>query len=836
MFKALSELSIRHGKVMLAVWLVIVLMLIPPAIKTVESMDSTFSGIDSDYVKEKEAVSKYFDPAEFDLSNMTVIVVDYDTHEGYRQLSGIPSISIPPFTEYLENAFDNNTKWEGKLNDLRGRTSVMKTSGDSNSGMILIGFNFTDNFSDYDRRNATPELRSDVHKIVDDYMYELYEKDRCFNVYLTGNNAIVYDSEVNLDGFAGIASIAVVIIVLLLTGIVFGSAMTSFIPATSMTVSAIVTAAIYYSIKNISNIPMTVTLTSILIIVILCFAHSILLIATYRREMIKGRTFEESLRFAIQKSNRIILATSLCMLVCCVMMMFSEMLIMVALGKCLSIGVCVVTVVSFTVTPSLMSITKNESFWERLFNKGSRTKAANKTRDVLSEITHKLLDKSKNINTKYPIAIIIAILAIAAGCCAYMYVSDPYSKSSGDVLSDTAVDESAEGMKVLQNRAEGGIFNPYEISIGFGQSIGTIARDYDLGGNEYYTLVWNSGDAINEINELARDLRECDPENIQFVSAPIVWNDLVLDAYAHSCTTPEEVLDYIQNYLDENNWLASQVMKDEIAKLSITYLPFEIILFGPMIDFDVNHHLGMIGYEMTSDKNIVVNHLKIIAYTKESPTSSKSMNTTDAIEKTITNYEYSSALINSHLIIGNPILFKNLMTGMEKINVPSLIICMLAVILIIGLAQMCASSTLTTITTMLIGMLISDGIISVLMDVFWGGGSVLVVELMSFGYVTISLWFGHMQIYMRKRFNDELVMTKLFNHIILITSGTIVLASAMFIFSGIRLVSQIGTALVIMVLVETVIIRLFLSPCMLSVFDVLVEKMKEHAKDDEPEA
>ena len=214
MFRELAGLISRNGKILLAVWVVLLLMAVPPAFKAIDEMGygiSDMADSDSESAIGEEILLSYFDTAVHDAGRTPLIVVSYDSRDGYRQLQGDEEEGIPSFVEYLRKSLQEDKDWSGKLSFDDGAGIVSRAYGDQSSGALLIVLPYVSAYSEDYVIEDTSNLREKISDAMDLFMYELYESEPFFEVYVTGDPALAYD-------MASEASLSLAVMVLILIG------------------------------------------------------------------------------------------------------------------------------------------------------------------------------------------------------------------------------------------------------------------------------------------------------------------------------------------------------------------------------------------------------------------------------------------------------------------------------------------------------------------------------------------------------------------------------------------------------------------------------------------
>ena len=150
MFADLSDSISRRGKIIIAIWIVAVLILIPPAVRSMDSLGydmSDLGGLESSDADRK--MSAYFDEADIDQTRIPLILVSYGSRDGYRQLQGDEESGIPSYTDYLRTRFLTDKDWLKKLDVSDGLVGI-RTYGGPSEGAILLGLVYNQFQSDSD--------------------------------------------------------------------------------------------------------------------------------------------------------------------------------------------------------------------------------------------------------------------------------------------------------------------------------------------------------------------------------------------------------------------------------------------------------------------------------------------------------------------------------------------------------------------------------------------------------------------------------------------------------------------------------------------------------------
>ncbi len=813
MIETLSKMLSKNGKIVLAVWLVLLLIVFPASLASFDVMSTSLSEIDNDSTEGERIISKYFDKPDYDVSNIQFLVVSYNDSKGYEQLQSHPEIKTSDYVGYVINHFEKNNEWSNKLDSIR-----MNHSGDENSGVYLIHFNYKSNYTDEMIENDTEKLRKEIKIVTNDYMYDIYEHARHFSTNLTGENAIAYDIDDKATTFALISLPIILIIGMAMMGLIFGSAMTSIIPVVNAAATTIATLAAIYYFAPFFKVPIAIGIAITTIAIIISFVYSILIISNYKTEL-DSMDESDAIISSMTKSSNVMILTSFFVLIVGVLLQFSTSPVIRTIGVFLVIGIITTMIVSMTMPASLITLTKNELFWRRLPDKKYRHMYVRKIYGFFKYINDKINSATTNLCTKHHMVTIILVAVLVVSSIVSIYISNPFDDVENDYSKATSTGESAEGLIALEKNGMGGIFQPYSIVLEYDHPVGYVHREFDLLDRPVYSMEWVSEDMMYSIDKISQTIKSSDEENLTYTSSILCWDSLVDEAKASGLTDPDEIINFVQYNIGEKDWVASNELYYVLDQLSTKY-PSEFIveMCGPYIDYSVNNSLGLIGYEMLSSGDVIINHIKIVAYTKCPSTSLRTTETSKnvSIILGIIASEKYDGIENVH-IVGVPIAYHNLYVSLSDINILLVIIIIFATLLVISISGFDPKFIIMRTMLIISGFSISmAACILILNTSFYNQKSTTILLLMPLIYLTISIFFGNMQIRMLKDSKDVADMKSKFVPTALICSVILMTISVIYMFAEIGTISQLGIALSVSLLVDVFIIHFLFSPSLLT--------------------
>ncbi len=823
MFSELADSISARGKVILAIWIVAVLILFPPAVKSFEEMGY---GIDdmadprSGSAEADRVLSTYFDDPAVDPERTPYIVISYDSATGYRQLQGDSDVDLPSYVQYLRSSLLKDTDWITKLDVTSGALNVVRTYGTEDSGAMLLSISYASSYSASDVMEDTGNLRDKVAEVTDSYLYELYEREAGFSVYVTGDAAVTYDMSVTSASAFIATAILAILVTLILTGLFFGSATSSFVVLSSISLSTIVTMAAvfgYCSLFGVFFVPGFLTFISVMA---MSFCHSVYVVASYRRWIMSGMDRDKALTEAVKHTSGPIATTSMCILVCMLVLALVEDGAVGTFGLCMSTGAVVTMLVSLTVPASLIHVTRNELFWSAESDGRVRFRFMRRFYgDVDGFFRRASAAVVRFTSTRGTVVLAIAVLATAGGVY-YLSENGSNDETPYDMSDSLATGESKTGLDVLKGYSDGGMLHPFTVVVGYDDPVAKITMDSS--GNR---LEWTSADAVSNLNRLSDSLRSSDPDNVVRITGVFVWNDLVAEAQAGGLTDYREIIQYIGDAVGSIDGSLTPLFEESIAKLRLKGNTSEKIVTtcGPYMDYSVNIALGTIGYEMLASKEVVVSHLAMKVYTAESPVCVRSVQTIDSMESVLDSFRHSDGIEGAWLG-GAGVVYDETMDDMESGFIHAAVVVLVTLLVVLSLVTISVSVPFRAVVTTAMGAVFSLCVTDILMREIWGSLSLTVQVVMLAVCITLGIWFNMVQeqhiIWCRRhgmtwtQASSDLMVG--LQPVIGMTSIILAVCFGSYCFSGIQMLSQLGFALALCVLIDAFAVRTLVSPAMWS--------------------
>ena len=240
---------------------------------------------------------------------------------------------------------------------------------------------------------------------------------------------------------------------------------------------------------------------------------------------------------------------------------------------------------------------------------------------------------------------------------------------------------------------------------------------------------------------------------------------------------------------------------------------------GPYIDYGLNESLGLIGYEMLSDRSIVVTHLRIDAVTCESPMSIRSIQTIETVEGVVDSVDFATVSIG-----GAGVFYKEFMSSTES-GFWNAILFVIAALLIVLAVCLSLGTSVRAIATTVSGAVVSLAVTEYAVLSIWGNVSVTVQVAMLIVCIMIGIWFNAIQenritLCRKHGMNWREASAEMLTTLQPVVVTTSIVLSASFLalcVSGIQMIGQLGFTVAVAILIDAFLVRTFMSPSIWSI-------------------
>ena len=706
-YDRLADAIIKHAKLILVAWIVILLVAAVPAINAFSNMsyDMNEMGIDeSESMKGLEIIGTYFPSSDADASALPMLVVGYDDAEEHDQ-----ALAIVSALQEKRGEFFVYTDEDGTIHEKISSISAMMDTGVTNDpetgdetivpGILVLSLSYSSDWTG-NVIDDTPVLRDQIAAALADYETE-NNTEFTLSTYLTGNPAVSYDMENGAMEDISHIDIFTVLMILILVGLFFRSFITSAMPPVTMGVAFAVTMGLIYGLMYFMDI---FFITEIMLLVSMMGAgcdYCIFILARYREERRDGKDHHAALHSAIKWAGESITISGASVIIGFGAMSICSFSMISTMGICLALGIVIALLAALTFIPSLLEVVGDRIFWPTKMKEYEEGGKATKGWFAWSsKVGHRYFDISSKFTLKHAKAIAIVAVLVTVPAAYVALESD----TSYDMTSSLMTGDSEKGMDLIGEYADQGMIYPNYVLLEYDEPVATVDIAYDITGQPAgYTLTWNDNWLNNQkqaLQEMSSKFQE--DENITSVLTPYEWSDVIAasgqdvdismsDLIALASTDPMAALSYLNaaqavvDYAQQNAYATVAIVLENMfpamvqeyranleAMLAMSgsdisipeFLKDPIATFmlvtsgGASIDYIVNSNLGYIGGDFANSETGTgnVTYVKVSASTHEAAMSQRSMDSIAYMQNVVNDVTGSMAGVTATWVTGTAVI------------------------------------------------------------------------------------------------------------------------------------------------------------------------------------
>lgn len=700
-YDRLADAIIKHAKLIVAAWIVILLVAAVPAINAFGNMsyDMNEMGIESSESMEGLGIiGTYFPSSDADASSLPMLVVGYDNEEERLQALEI--------VQTLQTALDNGLfayqLEDGSIgNKIQSISLLMDTSTsnpqDDGSGIVVASFSYNPEWTG-SVIDDTPVLRDQI----DTALAESGVSDT-LGIYLTGNPAVSYDMETGAMEDISHIDVFTVLMILILVGLFFRSFVTSAMPPVTMGVAFAVTMGLIYGLMYFMDI---FFITEVMLLVSMMGAgcdYCIFILARYREERRDGKDHHDALHSAIKWAGESITISGASVIIGFGAMSICSFSMISTMGICLALGIVVALFAALTFIPALLEVVGDRIFWPtkmKEYHEGG--KATKGWFAWCSRVGHAYFDRSSRFTLKHAKAIVVVAVLVTIPA---LYVTAE-SETSYDMTSSLMTGDSESGMQLLGEYADQGMIYPNYVVLQYDEPVATISPAVDPLGNVIegsYTLTWTDQAGLNSsMADLENRITgENGDDNIAEFTGPFMWQSLVSEAMgelgivdnislimsgtsivntavqnasANEALVLEAALPAVQQQYEY--YISSEALDPQFASFGITLSEVYNSLAGNTemqgnirdaiialsasgtLDYIVNDSLSLIGgdFNVNGTNTGDVTYLKLSASTHNAAMSPRSMQSISFMQGAVDEFVANNAGITATWVTGTAVV------------------------------------------------------------------------------------------------------------------------------------------------------------------------------------
>lgn len=710
-YDRLADAIIKHAKLILVAWIVILLVAAVPAINAFSNMsyDMNEMGIDeSESMKGLEIIGTYFPSSDADASALPMLVVGYDDAEEHDQ-----ALAIVSALQEKRGEFFVYTDEDGTIHEKISSISAMMDTGVTNDpetgeetivpGILVLSLSYSSDWTG-NVIDDTPVLRDQIAAALADYETE-NNTEFTLSTYLTGNPAVSYDMENGAMEDISHIDIFTVLMILILVGLFFRSFITSAMPPVTMGVAFAVTMGLIYGLMYFMDI---FFITEIMLLVSMMGAgcdYCIFILARYREERRDGKDHHAALHSAIKWAGESITISGASVIIGFGAMSICSFSMISTMGICLALGIVIALLAALTFIPSLLEVVGDRIFWPTKMKEYEEGGKATKGWFAWSSrVGHRYFDISSKFTLKHAKAIAIVAVLVTVPAAYVALESD----TSYDMTSSLMTGDSEKGMDLIGEYADQGMIYPNYVLLEYDEPVATISPAVDPYGNTIegsYTLTWTDPTGLSSsMSDLENRITgENGDDNISEFSGPFMWQTLISETMASLGISSTDYLSLIKRGTEIVNtavqnattnetlvleaalpsvqtqyeyYISSGALDQQFAKFKINLSEIYNGLAGNTamqanirdaiialsangtLDYIVNNSLSLIGgdFNVNGTNTGDVTYIKLTASTHDAAMSSRSMDSIAFIQSTVDDFVASNSGITATWVTGTAVI------------------------------------------------------------------------------------------------------------------------------------------------------------------------------------
>lgn len=830
-FDKLADAITGHAKLIAALWIVILIVAAPLALKAGDVMSydtNDMADEDSESMQGFGIIAEYFPSSDADVSSVPILVIHYNDAQGLLAAEGL--------VNKLNMSLDRYTDEEG-VQKLRSFMAMAPQEKEDGSGILMVGAIY-DSDLNIDGVNDTPLLRDFIHEIEQEYSETVEGYD--LDVYLTGNTAIMYDMSTGAAQDISRIDPFTILLILVLVGLFFRSFITSATPPITIGFAFVVVLAMIFGLGHIFNI---FFITEMMLMVSMMGAgcdYCIFIIARYREELRSGKTHAEALHQAVVWAGESIAVSGAAVIIGFGAMSICSFSMVSTMGICLALGILVALLAALTLIPSLLAIVGDRIFWPstmKAFEEGG--KATKGWFAACGRIGHRYFEASSKFSIKHAKAIVLAAVLVTVPAAYFAFSSE----TSYDMTSSMMTGDSGAGMDMIGEYANQGLLMPDYVLLDYDQDIATVIEGPAPG---QYALIWTpywTNEVKSSLTSLGSSIVTDD--NIAYVLLPYEWNDQV--ANAMTAVDPSDYQAMVEYIITESPATVSQYLEAIIPMMHAQYvtemmgngmtepvasaMAYGAIIQqgGPVIDYIVNCSGGILGGSYVIDgvaSEGGADIIKMSVATKDSAMSPTSMDSIGHIRDCVDDYvAANSSLVSDSWVTGSAVVMFEVseVISDEFTNIEILVIVLIIILLFFVMKSYTIPfrSVLTILMSICWTLAMTHFVfVNVLgAEVMWLIPLILLVICLGLGmdYDILLTTRIKENVMARGMTTDEAIHSAVMNTGSVITICGLIMGGAFgtLMLSSMIMMEQFGFALCFAILVDALVVRTYIVPAVM---------------------
>ena len=835
-FEKLANFVMKHAKLIIVVWIVVLLASAYPAMHASEKLSYSTTSMGSSTNESIDGMLLIQDhfQSQTDSESMQMILIVYDNAD-------------PDTLTALNDKLEAIPGSDGKISAVIAAGSYDNT--EKGKHMLLYAVSYKDGQDANAIADDTKNLRNLVDTAVTD---SFKDKGVNYDTYVTGTPAISYDASQAMTKDISRVDPISIFLILVLIGLFFRSFVTSAAPPITIGVAyALVLCALFF-LGQVFEIYYVIEMLLIVSMLGAGCDYCIFILSRYREERRRGQSHEDACRDAITWAGESVFTSGVAVMIGFGAMMICNFRLVSTMGMGLAIGIVFALLAALTLMSSLLVLLGDKLFWP---SGASSEKLEQGYMKKMGALAHRYFEKSTHFSIKHAKAIVIATILFTVPM-AYIYTT---SEDSYDMIGSMMTGESQEGMIVMTDYAGGGAIMPNYAVIQTEKPLGTVTYlgtdNKGIGmltwteDTDYFNTAKADMTKIStEVGKLdnVMDVHYSSFDNPEMGAFSVTWGTTMvplLTAYGLNPATDDintalaklpEVMEAMGTPLPAT--AAAMVDKAAIIfgpelRTAITGSPTGTLPFGApqivkIVDWLLFIQTGTLGVTYDASTNTAtIDYVNLTMSTKEQAMSDKSIVTVGEFRTAVHNGVDGSTVLKQTWISGTAAVMVEIK---DVVNVEFLKVEITAIVLIILLLFVVLKSYITPIRavgTIFMSVIWTVAITHLLFDnvlhagVLWILPIMLIVICLGLGMDYDILLTTRIREY---RFNKGMDNDESIHQAVLHSGSVITLCGLIMggtfgtlMLSSTVMLQQMGFALCFAILVDALIVRTYIVPAMM---------------------
>ena len=441
MFAKTADFILKHSKVIIAIWIVLLACALPFGLKAGEVMQydiTQMSGVETEATAGMLIVNEEFSNT-IDLSE--ILVISYNNADELTQAKAV----FAKFSSLMIEKYDKTltASYYGEY-----------SKNNDGKGICLIAI--ACNEEKYDVTHQTPNIRDLVSQAKTSVGSTL-------TTYVTGNAAIAYDTEVSsMQDVSKVDPISIALIFVLL-GLFFFALVTAMVPPAVVGMAYGIALSAVFGIGCILDV---YYVTELLVLVTMLGAgcdYALFIISRYRDELRDGASHKDALSTSIQWAGESVFTSGLAVIIGFGALSICSFSMVRSMGIILAIGILIALIAALTFIPSLINLIGERIFWPSNIDTYRAVKDGSKKGfyAAICGISRRYFAWLSHVTHKYAIPIVIAWIVISVPA-AYVFLT---TNDSSDMISIMPSSEAVDGLNTIMTQTDGGTIMPTYVVI-----------------------------------------------------------------------------------------------------------------------------------------------------------------------------------------------------------------------------------------------------------------------------------------------------------------------------------------------------------------------------------